>query len=435
MNIRNTIKRLQALVLAMGLLCVTGCGAKGIGQEQKPQKNYDLSHEGYTLYQVMILSRHNIRSPLSEKGSVLDTMTPHEWFNWTSDASDLSIRGGVLETEMGQYFRRWLEQEGLFPEDYQPGKELRIYCNSKQRTIATSNFFKAGLLPVGDADIEYHAEFDTMDPVFEPALTSLSPENKQEIEAQIRDTFENTIAGLADNYQVLSDVIDVKQSRDYKDGKFTGFQTDDTEFILEEGKEPGMKGSLKTANTLSDALMLQYYEADESKAAFGKTMTPQKWDSIAEIKETYGDVLFTAPMVCVNVAHPLLQEILSELTEEGRKFTFLCGHDSNIGSVLASIGAEDYSLPGGLEKKTPIGGKLVFSRWRGRDGKEYISLDMVYQKSEQLRGLELLDVDNPPGVMQLRLEGLQANSDGLYEATLVEGRIEEAIEKYDEYYN
>lgn len=41
---------------------------------------YSLSHEGCTLDQVVVLSRHNIRSPLSGGGSLLGTVTPHEWF-------------------------------------------------------------------------------------------------------------------------------------------------------------------------------------------------------------------------------------------------------------------------------------------------------------------------------------------------------------------
>lgn len=102
-----------------------------------------LSRDGLDLQQVIILSRHNIRSPLSGKGSVLDTLTPYTWFNWSSSPSSLSLRGGTLETEMGQYFRKWLEKEELFPEDYRPeADEVRIYANSKQRTIATANFFK-----------------------------------------------------------------------------------------------------------------------------------------------------------------------------------------------------------------------------------------------------------------------------------------------------
>lgn len=43
-------------------------------------------------------------------------VTPYEWFKWTSPGSQLSLRGGVLETEMGQFFRKWLVGEGLLPD-------------------------------------------------------------------------------------------------------------------------------------------------------------------------------------------------------------------------------------------------------------------------------------------------------------------------------
>ena len=145
----------------------------------------------------------------------------------------------------------------------------------------------------------------------------------------------------------------------------------------------------------------------------------------------YGDVLFTAPLVAVNVANPLLKEIQSELGEDGRVFTFLCGHDSNIGSVLAAMEAEDYDLPDSIEGKTPIGGKLVFSRWKGTEGAEYISVDLVYQTTDQLKDLTLLNDSNPPGIYALSFEGLQPNSDGLYAASDIEGRIQEAVDEYD----
>ena len=49
--------------------------------------------DGYQLEEVVVLSRHNIRAPLSTKGSLLDSATPHTWFEWSSNASELSLRG------------------------------------------------------------------------------------------------------------------------------------------------------------------------------------------------------------------------------------------------------------------------------------------------------------------------------------------------------
>ena len=421
-------KRLIKLLLII-ILLLNGCN-----QSNKNENNLikdSLSYEGYQLEKVIILSRHNIRSPLSGNGSILDTITPHEWFSWSSDPSDLSLRGAVLEIEMGQYFRKWLEAEKLFPEDYLPGEEIKIYANSKQRTIATANYFKTGLLPISDYDIEYHGEFDMMDPIFNPQLTYISEEYKKDVIEEINELFNEKIINLKDNYQLLGRVIDINDSQDVKEGKFEGFNVDDTEYILELNKEPGMTGSLKLGCSISDALVLQYYEADDKDAAFGKRLTLKEWEEIAEIKDLYQDILFTTPLISINVANPLLKEILSELNNDNRIFTFLCGHDSNLGSVLAALNVEDYYLPNSIEKKTPIGSKIVFSKWKGKDNKEYISIDMVYQTTDQLRGLSLLDKDNPPCIIQLKLNDLELNEDGLYDINIIEKRFIDSINKYD----
>ncbi len=392
-----------------------------------------LSREGYTLEQAVVLSRHNIRAPLSGEGSALDTITPNTWFEWSAPASQLSVRGGTLETAMGQYFRKWLEAEGLFEPNYRPADgAVRIYANSKQRTIATAKFFSSGLLPVAGTQVEYHVDYDTMDPVFSPVLTYMSEDYAADANDEIQKIYGKTIADLGDNYDLISEVIDVQDSDDYKNGNFTGFNVDDSEFTFEEGKEPSVKGSLKTACTISDALVLQYFEEpDPTQAAFGHDISEADWEAISEVKDVYGDVLFTAPSVAVNVAHPLLEEMEKELSTEGRQFTFLCGHDSNLASVLAALEVEDYSLPGTIEKKTPIGGKLVISKWKDKDGQEFISLDLVYQKTQQLQQISLLNDENPPGIYSLQLKGINANAGGLYKAEDVIERFDKAIGAYD----
>ena len=145
-------------------------------------------------------------------------------------------------------------------------------------------------------------------------------------------------------------------------------------------------------------------------------------------KDWYGDVLFSAPAVACQVAKPLLRTMLEELRCDGRKFTFLCGHDSNIGSVLAALDAEDYSLPQTIEKKTPIGCKLIIEKWEDTEGQVFAALNLVYQSTEQLRNLTLLDLENPPMVFPIRLKGLNTNADGLYPFEAVLGRMEAVIE-------
>ena len=393
----------------------------------------------YKLKEVVILSRHNIRSPLSTNGSALSKMTPHEWTEWSSAASELTLRGGVLETEMGQFFRKWTVEEGLFKENYVPTvDEVNLYANSMQRCIATAQYFSSGFMPVAGLHVNHRYVPSKMDPVFFPRLTKSSEAFRTEAMKQInamggKDGLVGINKSLKDSYDIISKVLDMKQSEYYKKGEVKDFVDNDTRITLNLNQEPGMKGSLKNANSASDAFILQYYEEpDALKAAFGHKLSLEDWTKIARIKDVYGDVLFTAPIVAVNVAHPLLQYMYDELNADTRKFTFLCGHDSNIASVDAALGVEDYSLPNSIEKKTPIGSKLVFEKWVDAAGKAYVAINLVYQSTGQLKQMSLLDLRHTPQIYALKLKGLTQNTDGLYTFEDVNNRFLRAIRAYDD---
>lgn len=393
----------------------------------------------YKLKEVVILSRHNIRSPLSTNGSTLSKMTPHEWTNWSSAASELTLRGGVLETEMGQFFRKWTIETGLFKDNYVPTiDEVNLYANSMQRCIATAQYFSSGFMPVANLRVNHRYVPSKMDPIFFPRLTKSTEAFRTEAMKQInamggKEGLVGINKGLKDSYDLITKVLDMKQSEYYKKGEIKDFVNNDTQITLELNQEPGMKGSLKNANSASDAFILQYYEEpDALKAAFGHKLSLEDWTKIAKVKDVYGDVLFTAPIVAVNVAHPLLQYIYDELNAKDRKFTFLCGHDSNIASVDAALGVEEYSLPNSIEKKTPIGSKLVLEKWVDAAGKAYIAVNLVYQSTDQLKQMSLLDLQHAPQVFSLKLKGLSQNTDGLYTFEDVNARFLQAIRAYDD---
>lgn len=387
------------------------------------------AEDDYVLEEVVVLSRHNIRAPLSTKGSVLDSATPHDWYEWSSNASELSLRGGILETTMGQYFRKWLVNEGLLTENYHPAKdEIRFYANGKQRTIATAQYFSSGFLPVANSEIEIKTDYDTMDKVFSPNLTFVNDKYTEDAIKQMKQL----VPDLSEEYSLLMEVLDFKESDAYKNKEISEFTNNDNEFSLELGKEPAVKGSLKTATSLADALVLQYYEdSNDGSASFNHVLTNKDWLAISRIKDVYGDVLFTTPLISVNVAHPLLQEINKELNNSKRLFSFLCGHDSNLGSVLAALDVKDYDLPEAIEKKTPIGSKLVFEKWQ-KGNEEYIKVELIYNSVGQLRNLSILDLNNPPISYILEFNGIEANSDGMYKKDDFMNHLESAINKYDQ---
>lgn len=434
----NTVIIMRAIIAsALAFLCL---GAPTIlnAQAQRSQEFKDK----YKLKEAVVLSRHNIRSPLSDSKSDLGRMTPHEWTKWSAGKSELTSRGGALETMMGQYFRKWAVDAGMFPENYTPtADDLNVIANSMQRCIATAQYFSSGFMPVGGVRVNHRYTPSKMDPLFNPQLTKVSPEFVATAMEQI-----NAMGGkkgivgineaIAPNYEFIQEVMDTKDSPMAKsnDPKLKDFTNYNTEIVLEKFKEPSMKAgsALKDLNAASDAFILQYYEEPDSvKAAFGKKLTRDQWSQLAHIKDVYQDVLFTAPIVAVNVANPLIQYMYDELLSPDRKFTFLVGHDSNLSSVATALGVEEYELPNAIEKKTPIGSKIVIEKFEGADGQEYADINIVYQSVDQLRNMELLSLDNPPMIYPLSLKGLEKNADGLYKLADLENRFEEALAAYD----
>jgi glucose-1-phosphatase len=271
-----------------------------------------------------------------------------------------------------------------------------------------------------------------MDPVFNPQITRISEGFLAKAYAEI-DAMGGPDGPLKAKYALLEKVLDIKASP-AAGNDTTAFAAFPSSVRFEVGKEPSMSGGLKMACSASDALTLQYYEEpDALKAGFGHKLSEQEWADVSGVKDWYQDMLFAVPSVAVNVAHPMLKELLDELQNPGRKFAFLCGHDSNIGSVLAALGTEPYNAVSAIETKTPIGGKILFQKYRGRDGKAYADIWLVYASADQLRDVSILSVDNPPMALPLRLKGLTANADGLYLFYEVQRRFAEAYTRYNSF--
>ena len=376
------------------------CGVNG----QAQTKRSDDFRAKYELKEVVVMSRHNIRSPLTSGGAAYMRVTPYEWFKWTSPGSQLSLRGGALETEMGQFFRKWVVAEGLLPDNCRPvGSQVLFYANSRQRTFATAKYFSAGFLPFANVEIQHKYYEDKMDPVFTPQFTKMNEQYRQQVMAEINAMHGGPqvwMQSVQPTLTLMEEVIDMAHSP-AAGNDTTHFWYGDTQFILKKGDEPRMKGGYTLANSVADALVLQCYES-ESMAAFGHELSEEQWRKICGVKEVYDGLLFTTHSAAVNLAYPLVSRIREELHHEGRKFTFL----------------------------TPIGSKLVFEKWS--DGtEEFVALNLVYQNLSQLQNRTLLSSEVPPMVMPVAIDGLNPNADGLYLLDDLDARMAEAMAEYE----
>ena len=419
------MKKNMLWMIAAILICGTNAQAQ--------TKRSDAFRAKYELKEVVVMSRHNIRSPLTSGGAAYQRVTPHTWFKWSSPSSQLSLRGGVLETEMGQFFRQWVVSEGVLPENYRPeGDEVLFYANSRQRTFATAKYFSAGFLPFANVEITHKLDEDKMDPVFTPQFTKMNDTYRQQVLADIQALNGGPQAWMAaqqPTLDLMEQVLDMAHSPAALHGDTTHFWFDDTQFKIEKGSEPKMTGGYTLANSVADALVLQCYES-ESMVSFGHELTIEQWRAICDVKEVYDGLLFTTHSAAVNLAYPLVSRIREELNRSDRKFMFLCGHDSNLASISAALGLQIPETENALELHTPIGSKLVFEKWSdGSD--EYVAVNLVYQSIGQLQGRTLLSPAAPPMVLPVTIDGLNANSDGLYRLSDLDTRMAEAMAEYD----
>ena len=404
---------------------------------QAQTKRSDSFRAKYQLKEVVVMSRHNIRSPLASGGATYMRVTPYKWFPWSSPGSHLSLRGGVLETEMGQFFRKWVVSEGLLPDNCRPeGDEVLFYANSRQRTFATAKYFSAGFLPFANVEITHKYEEDKMDPMFTAQFTKMNDAYRQQVIAEMNALHGGPQAWMASVQPALTmveEIIDMAHSPAAQNDT-THFWFDDTQFKLEKGSEPKMSGGYTLANSVADALVLQCYES-ESMTAFGHELTREQWRAICGIKEVYDGLLFTTHSAAVNLAYPLVSRIREELHNEGRKFMFLCGHDSNLASIGAALRLVYPETEQAVELHTPIGSKLVFEKWT--DGsEEYVAINLVFQSISELQGRTLLswveeDGLQTPMVLPVTIDGLTANADGLYRLADFDNRMAETMAEYE----
>ena len=375
---------------------------------------------------TVVVARHSIRAPVD--GKELNELTPHKWPESGVPTGWLSPRGALAETLMGQYFRTMLTEEGLFPGNYAPQDgEVRFYANSYQRTVATARYFAAGMLPLSDVHIEYHYGINERDPIFLPSAFITDETKKQNIVNEIKKIggIKNWGKRYTTSAQVVAMALDFSKSTFATRKKLSDFPADDITLDVDKGFRLG--GALMIASQASDAMVMHYYESGgNDTASFGRKLTQHEWHQIADLQYIGIRLYYELPTLSREMARPLLAEINKELAVAPRKFTFLCGHDKNIATVLTALGIESYHLPQSLESVTPIGSMIVLKKIIDDDGLEYADISLVYQSTEQLTKLQTLNQTHPPIVYRLHFQGLSRGENGLYRYADIVERISNA---------
>lgn len=371
----------------------------------------------YELQQVVIVSRHGLRSPLTEGSKEVKSAVPLEWPTWNTKPGQLTTKGGALEVYMGGYFIDWLNKEGLVKKDICPSdKDLFVYTNVMPRTIATAQHFVNGAFPGCQITINHLNNLNDKDPLFYQSIKDNNETFINSAEAEI-NKFINS-QDFSDSYKKLQQIINYAKSSDCLEQKACDLSKINNEIHLDYGKEPYIVGPLKKSFSIIDAFMLQDYEGfPKAQVAWGKIKTNHDWQTLAKLRNSYIEAAYNQPIVVKNIIKPMLtyldQKLPQTLSDNDSKVTLIVGHDTTVGPIINALGFDEYKLPGQYEK-TPIGGKLVFERWINKSSKEqFVKVEYIYQSTKQIRDLESLTLNNPPQRVTLKLKDCKNTSQGL----------------------
>ncbi|XP_061727916.1 LOW QUALITY PROTEIN: glucose-1-phosphatase-like [Cydia pomonella] len=360
---------------------------------------------GLQLKQVVMLSRHNIRTPLTTN---LQLLTPKRWPNWNGNTGYLTPKGQILEQAMGRYFADWIIEEKLLL-DKCPRNQVFVFSNTRERTIQTAKSFAEGAF--GDCVEVYYKNMTGMDPVFNPVVRNVSEEFKEivlsEMQAQL-----NKI-DLKNALLRLNTIVDIKDSEYCKTENICDLSEVRNKIVFELNKEPDVAGALQLGNTLVDAFLMAYYDGmKEDDVAWGQIHTLEDWKALLKILKTYHKIRFQTKLLDRDVASTLVKYLGDVFQNGSKKFYVLVGHDANILSLMSSLNFKDYTLDGQFEK-TPIGGKVVFEKWHDEvNGRDLLRARYVYQSSTQIRDGVEASLLHPPLEALLEMEDCAVDENG-----------------------
>ena len=357
------------------------------------------------LEQVLILSRHNVRTPLTEK---LELYSSKLWPKWNATAGFLTEKGARLEGYMGQYIAEWLDSED-FIEGCPNKDEVLIYANTKPRTLDTARAFAASAFQFCNISVQHYENLDIFDPLFLPIFHNTS----QAFKKQAREEMQNKLneVDLTQSYLELTRILNLRTSDICKKMFMCDLHLQPNEIVTEDGEEPHVNGPLYIGNSVVDSFIMSFYEGlPTPEVAWGQIDTDEQWQLLAKISKHEQNVRFSLKTASKDIAGPLLKYMFDIFKNGTPKFTLLIGHDSNLNSVISALGFKPFVLPDQFEP-FPIGGKIIFQKWSDVSG-QYLKIEYVYPTTKQLRNGERLSLLQPPQKVLMELNNCKISDTG-----------------------
>lgn len=360
------------------------------------------------LKQVIMLSRHSIRTPLVLN---LEDYSEKKWPVWEGESGYLTKKGRQLERFMGRYVSEWMMNENLFQNKCPDEDEVHVYSNTKQRTIETAEAFVDGAFE-DCVTVHYNRDTTKMDPIFNSIVRNDTQEFKDLVISEMQKKLD--AISLPRPYRELDRILELKNSSVCRKENVCSLFKVKHDIVLNLNEEPDVSGPLKIANFIVDAFLMAYYDGKPiHEVAWGEVTLLTEWDTLLSAVRAYHDVRFKTKHLSRDLVNPLLEHMRDIFLTGDKKFYLLVGHDANINALTSAMNFMDYTLHDQAEK-TPISGKLVFQKWYDEHkDRELLRVYYLYPSLQQIRDGVQLTLDNPPQWALLEMENCKLDVLGL----------------------
>lgn len=295
------------------------------------------------LQKVVVISRHGVRSP-TQSAKTLDTWSPKQWPQWPVQRGFLTPRGFDLIKQTWEMNAK----SGPFVHSYCPADgEVEVIADVDERTIRTAQALVDGLYPGCNVKIKISKEKHS--PLFSPLKAKVCKIKDPEALAQkLTDKAKNVSTKFSKEISLLNEVTE---------GNFFG----EIKGHADKHKV-GLSGAPYNGSSFTEILALEWGQWPDSTPGWGK----MPWSEIIKAMPLRVGV-FTILNRDMEVARykgsALAQKILDSLvSQDGPKYTFLIGHDTNIAN-LGALFDLNWKQPDRCANENVPGGYLKFEKW------------------------------------------------------------------------
>lgn len=400
------MRRLRWLIASLGLFLLLPASA-----------------EDLQLVQVVLVSRHGVRSPTDIKPP-LAQLAAGPWPKWEVAPGMLTPHGAQAATLMGAYYRDAFAAEGLLAREGCPRvNDLFVWSDVEERTRASAQAMLEGMYPGCGLKPTMQPDLEADDPLFHPTTTGVckvdGPAARTAILGRTGGDLDALLAAYAEPFSKLQSVLKCCAPTLCKQGRNCTLQQIPTA-ITPEGR---LQGPLPVASALTEAFLLEYANGmPMDQVGWGRVDEPTLL-YLSQLHDLYYDVTQKTFYPAQRYGSNLLDQVLGTLRSgvNGKqspgakapapsKLVMLLGHDTNIANLGGMLNI-DWLMPGYQRNATPPGGALAFHLYRGKSSRRYFVRVFYYAQSPQeLRELTKLDAAHPPSRAEIAIPACVADA-------------------------